>query len=159
MSKIKPVIISAAVITGLFIPIKPCFVVCDSAVVGAFDLADGGEFAISYMHSVNRSVITDCYRRKGMALVLTESRFSSFGAGVEADAALTEDGLGLVLEADRELEEIGLYVGRIAGHTLHINGGEYRLADFAEPGTLLKLRMERMSAAGIVGSRLRRTAV
>jgi hypothetical protein len=43
---------------------------------------------------------------------------------------------------NRPMPEVVVRVGRVANHTLRLKGRETRLADLAEPGTPLAMRMQ-----------------
>jgi hypothetical protein len=114
------------------------------------EMADGEEFVLSFVHSVNRRPVFDTLRMAREHLVIVKSRFDAFGAGMPE--ASTEQGTFRVAEdgwlewtINRPLPEVIVRVGRVANHTLRLKGRETRLADLAEPGTPLAMRVQTRS--------------
>jgi hypothetical protein len=108
--------------------------------------ADGQEFVLSFVHSVNRRPVYDTLRVERDQLVIVRSRFDSFGAGMpeastpEGTLAIAKDGW-LEWTVNRPVPEITIRVGWVANHTLRIEDREIRLADLAEPGQPLTMRV------------------
>jgi hypothetical protein len=108
-------------------------------------MADGEEFDITFVHSVNKRPVQDTLRVARDHLVIVRSRFDAFGAGMPE--ATTEDGR-LRVAADgwlewtvnRPMPEIVLRVGRVANHALVLKGRRLPLAELAEPGAPLAFR-------------------
>jgi hypothetical protein len=114
------------------------------------DMADGEEFVLWFVHSVNKRPVFDTLRVAKDHLVIVKSRFDAFGAGMPE--ASTEQGTFRVAEdgwlewtINRPLPEVIVRVGRVANHTLRLKGRETRLADLAEPGTPLAMRVQNRS--------------
>ena len=109
----------------------------------------GEEFVLSFVHSVNKRPVYDTLRVEADHLVIVKSRFDSFGAGMpEAstpDGTLTiaKDGW-LEWTVNRAVSEITIRVGWVANHTLSIKDREIRLADLAEPGQPLTMRVRKI---------------
>ena len=111
------------------------------------DMAEGEEFFLSFVHSVNKRPVYDTLRAARDHLVIVGSRFDAFGAGMPETS--TEQGTFRVgrdgwieWTINRPMPEVVVRVGRVANHTLRLKGREIRLADLAEPGTPLAMRME-----------------
>lgn len=106
----------------------------------------GEEFVLWFIHSVNRRPVYDTLRVEADHLVIVKSRFDSFGAGMpeastpDGTLAIAKDGW-LEWTVNRSVPEITVRVGWVAHHTLDIRGREVRLADLAEPGAPLTLRV------------------
>ncbi len=106
----------------------------------------GQEFVLSFTHSVNRRPVYDSLRVERDHLVIVRSRYDSFGAGMPTDSTaegtltVAPDGW-MEWTVNRPVPEITVRVGWVAGHTLTINGRDIRLADLAEPGSPLTLRV------------------
>jgi hypothetical protein len=114
------------------------------------DMADGEEFVLAFVHSVNKRPVFDTLRVARDHLVIVKSRFDAFGAGMPETS--TEQGTFRVAEdgwlewtINRPLPEVIVRVGRVANHTLRLKGREIRLADLAEPGTPLAMRVQNRS--------------
>ncbi len=114
------------------------------------DMADGEEFVLSFVHSVNKRPVYDTLRAARDHLIIVKSRFDAFGAGMPETS--TEQGTFRVAEdgwlewtVNRPLPEVIVRVGRVANHTLHLKGREIPLTDLAEPGTPLAMRVQNRS--------------
>ena len=111
------------------------------------DMAEGEAFVLSFVHSVNKRPVYDTLRVAKDHLVIVGSRFDAFGAGMPETS--TEQGTFRVgrdgwieWTINRPMPEVVVRVGRVANHTLRLKGRETRLADLAEPGTPLAMRMQ-----------------
>ncbi len=114
------------------------------------EMADSEEFVLSFNHSVNKRPVYDTLRVARNHLVIVKSRFDSFGAGMPETS--TEQGTFRVAEdgwlewtINRPLPEVIVRVGRVANHTLLLKGRETRLADLADPGAPLAMRVQSRS--------------
>jgi hypothetical protein len=114
------------------------------------DMAEGAEFVLSFVHSVNKRPVYDTLRVARGHLMIVKSRFDAFGAGMPETS--TEQGSFRVAAdgwiewtINRPLPEVIVRVGRVANHTLHLKGREIRLAALAEPGTPLTMRVQNRS--------------
>jgi hypothetical protein len=113
-------------------------------------MSDGEEWMISYIHSVNRRHVYDDLRIEGEGLRIVRSRFDAFGAGMpetstpENPLRVGPDGW-LEYTVNRQVPDITIFVGRVAGHVLHIKGREIPFASLAEPGTALRFSVGRRS--------------
>ncbi|MFQ3619862.1 MAG: DUF1850 domain-containing protein [Spirochaetales bacterium] len=109
----------------------------------------GTQFEISYLHSVNRSPVSEFFSIEGEKIFLSSSRFLSFGAGI---ASLPEDSGGSLqtqsnhleyANIHREIPYLGIFVPREAQTTFHYQGQSISLSSLAPPGTLLHFRIQR----------------
>jgi hypothetical protein len=113
-------------------------------------VAEGEEFVLSFVHSVNKRPVFDTLRVARDHLVIVKSRFDAFGAGMpetsteQGTLRVAEDGW-LEWTINRPLPEVIIRVGRVANHTLRLKGREVRLADLADPGTPLAMRVQNRS--------------
>jgi len=113
-------------------------------------MADGEEFLLSFVHSVNKRPVYDTLRAARDHLVIVKSRFDAFGAGMpeasteEGTLRVTEDGW-LEWTTNRPVPEVVVRVGRVAEHTLRLKGRSIPLKDLAEPGTPLSMRIHQRS--------------
>jgi hypothetical protein len=113
-------------------------------------MAEGEEFILSFLHSVNQRPVYDTIRMAEDYLWIVKSRYDSFGAGMPETS--TEDGklkLGgdgwLEWTVHRAVPEIRLFVGRVAHHSLRLKNREIALASLCEPGTSLSMRPLKIS--------------
>jgi hypothetical protein len=106
---------------------------------------EGEEFILSFVHSVNRRPVYDTLRIVGDHLVVVQSRYDSFGAGMpetsdgEGQLAWDADGW-LIWTVNRSIPGLDLFVGRNARHSITIRGVERALADLVEPGSSVSIR-------------------
>ena len=100
---------------------------------------DGTEFSITYIHSVNRSPVTEYYQIVDGQIYLRALRYASFGAGMPtelADGQILEhdDGDMLITGYDRHIPDLCYYISRVDGHTFEIGGAAILLRTLDEPG-------------------------
>jgi hypothetical protein len=108
-------------------------------------MAEGEEFGISFIHSVNKRPVHDTLRVAGDHLVIVRSRFDALGAGMPdatTDAGVLRQAPDGWLEwtVNRPMPEVVLRVGRVADHRLRLKGREIPLVDLAAPGVPLAFR-------------------
>jgi hypothetical protein len=133
---------------GFLLPISTLEIVNEGRGRVAFcaRVQHGEEFVLSFVHSVNRRPVYDTLRAETDHLVIVRSRFDAFGAGMpesstpEGKLTVAPDGW-LEWTVNRSVPDVTVRVGRVADHTLHLKGREIRLADLAEPGSALTLRV------------------
>lgn len=115
-------------------------------VVLCADMADGEEFVLSFVHSVNKRPVFDTLRTARDHLVIVKSRFDALGAGMpetsteQGTLRLGEDGW-LEWTTNRPLPEVIVRVGRVAEHTVRLKGRSIPLKQLADPGTPLAMRV------------------
>lgn len=101
----------------------------------AYPVNEGDEFAVTFVHSVNRSPVTDVYEIRGGAIYVTRTIYYSFGAGVqsqlEPDQTLQygADGSMIVGGFARRLGNLSYIVGTVSDHTLSIGGESVSLRE------------------------------
>lgn len=109
-------------------------------------MRSGEEFTISFIHSVNRRPVYDTLRVEKDHLVIVRSRYDSFGAGMpesstgEGTFAVAKDGW-LVWTVNQPVPYVTVRVGWTAEHTLHIRDRKIRLAELAEAGSAVTIRV------------------
>ncbi|MBA4423513.1 MAG: hypothetical protein C0390_10535 [Syntrophus sp. (in: bacteria)] len=157
LKKITPGVIVTVVALGMMlfflIPTQTVLVVGtvkpDKPVLCA-RMTDGEEWMISYIHSVNRRPVYDYLRIEGKGLRIVRSRFDAFGAGMpetstpENPLRVGPDGW-VEFTVNRPVPDITIFVGRVAGHVLHVKGREIPFASLAEPGKALRFSVGRRS--------------
>ncbi|WP_221886705.1 DUF1850 domain-containing protein [Halonotius terrestris] len=91
---------------------------------------NGSTVALEYTHSVEKSRVYDAYRVDGETLVNTRMEFESYGWGLPARVNVTTVNGTFVYAPDEpiaELESLSVSPGRIADHTLIIDGTRHDL--------------------------------
>ena len=103
---------------------------------------EGSTVVIEYTHSVEKTLVRDMYTVDDGALVMTRMEFSSFGAGLPAQADVTvENGRYVYDPPATRYEPLRITTGSIADHDLVVDGQRYDLAAMAE-GTTVELRIQ-----------------
>ena len=103
---------------------------------------DGSEVTVEYTHSVERTPVSDVYIVSDGALVSDRMYFSSYGAGLPSQAAVTRDGDRYVYEPpEKQFDPLVVSTGNIAGHELIVDEERYDLVEAAESGTV-SIRVE-----------------
>ena len=134
---------AAILIVAAVIVVNVCFkpqLVIESAGTGkllaAYPLPDDKSFAVSFTHSVNKSIVYDSYEvRDNGDIYITETWYYSFGAGVQS--ALTpgetleygEDGSMRVTNINKRIDDLVYSVSSVSDHVLMIGGGDISLCD------------------------------
>jgi hypothetical protein len=148
------IVVGILVIVAAFLLFYPLYPVLRVANVKKAELlfcarmAENEEFVLSFIHSVNKRPVFDTLRIEGNQLLIVKSRFDSFGAGMPEGSQMGQDGW-LEWVVNRPVPEVTLFVGWVANHSLRLKGREIPLADLAEPGTLLSLRVQKASRYGL----------
>ena len=157
MKRIMPGVIVSVVALGMitffWIPSQAVLVVrtvkSEKAVLCA-RMTDGEEWMISYTHSVNRRPVYDYLRIEGKGLRIVRSRYDAFGAGMpetstpENPLRVGPDGW-VEYTVNRPVPDVTIFVGRVAGHVLHLKGRETFFTSLAEPGMALRFSVEKRS--------------
>jgi len=96
---------------------------------------NGSTVALEYTHSVEKTRVYDGYRVDGETLVNTRMEFESYGWGLPARVNVTTVNGTFVYAPEEpitELDSLSVSPGRIAGHTLIIDGTRHDLVALSE---------------------------
>ena len=111
-----------------------------------YPLEPGEPFSITFIHSVNKTPVTDSYDvAEDGTIYLRSTTYYDFGAGVPFDLnegeelSFAEDGAMVISGIDRAIPKFILFVGTVSDHTLSIGGEEISLRDLC--GRNAKLRI------------------
>ncbi len=101
------------------------------------------EITIEYTHSVERTLVRDVYVvTDAGTLAMVRMEFSSFGAGLPAQAEVTQENGRYVYEpTNREYETLRIRTGHIADHDLIVGDERYDIAAMTDGGSV-KLTIE-----------------
>jgi hypothetical protein len=111
----------------------------------AAPLSGDEQFQLRYIHSVDLLPVFETYTTEGTQLVLVETRFLSWGAGLgymQEGILSGENGWTVIKEMKRQVGTIPLRVGTIAEHTLLYRGMEIRLRDYLPAQSLVHIRVK-----------------
>ena len=96
----------------------------------AAPVTNGSTVALEYTHSVEKTRVYDGYRVDGETLVNTRMEFESYGWGLPARVNVTTVNGTFVYDPEEpitELTELSVSPGRIADHTLIVDGSQHDL--------------------------------
>lgn len=147
ISKMKKFIISLIVIILsfiLFIPIFPKLIINKKV----FNIRSR-EFVISYIHSVNKGKVRDYYIIKNKNIILSKTRFVSYGAGIpepeNGQKFIIMDDYAEISDINKKIDDLYLFVGTIANHKIEIDESEIELKKIFKPQTSIKIEYKILS--------------
>lgn len=140
----KKIIVLLALIIILFIPIFPKLLINNKI----FNI-EKKEFIISYTHSVNRGRVRDYYIIKSKYIILSKTRFVSYGAGIPEPEKRqkfteTEDYIE-ISDINRKIDNLYLFVGTIANHKIEIDEKKIELKEIFKPQENIKIEYKILS--------------
>lgn len=140
----KKIIVLLALIIILFIPIFPKLLINNKI----FNI-EKKEFIISYTHSVNRGRVRDYYIIKSKYIILSKTRFMSYGAGIPEPEKRqkfreTEDYIE-ISDINRKIDNLYLFVGTIANHKIEIEEKKIELKEIFKPQENIKIEYKILS--------------
>ena len=140
----KKIIVLLALIIILFIPIFPKLLINNKI----FNI-EKKEFIISYTHSVNRGRVRDYYIIKSKYIILSKTRFMSYGAGIPEPEKRqkfreTEDYIEISY-INRKIDNLYLFVGTIANHKIEIDEKKIELKEIFKPQENIKIEYKILS--------------
>lgn len=140
------VIISASVFLYFHIS-SPCLILKNgdtNETIQAFPIEDGDEFSVTFIHSVNKSPVTDVYQIRNNKIYVVRTIYYAFGAGVQTEIEegqqleYGQDGSMIVSGFDRLLNDLSYIIGTVSDHTLQINGETISLRKLCGRNTTLR---------------------
>ena len=114
-------------------------------------ISDEEEFSVSYIHSANRSPVTEFYQVRNGSIVLTALEFATFGAGMPTELEPGQvlvnlpDGKMRIEGFDREIEALLYIIGYTTEHTLHVGQQNVPLTTLDVPGQLIQFNIVRLN--------------
>ncbi len=104
-------------------------------------VSTGTELVVAYTHSVERTLVRDIYIVENGGFIMTRMEFSSFGAGLPAQADVTvEDGRYVYEPPEQQHAYLRVGTGFVADHDLIVDGDRYDLTEMAD-GNTVELRI------------------
>ena len=104
-------------------------------IYASFEVEEGSEFAVEFIHSVNKSPVKDVFVIRDGKIVADKTVYSAFGAGVQTEI---EDGQRLEYDKDGNMVVSGFdivfprvkyIVGTVSDHLLYIQDEAISLTD------------------------------
>lgn len=96
---------------------------------GRYLMRVGGQFSVTFIHSVNQYPLTDYYEIRKDGIYVTKTKYANFGAGVQTELedgeSLSydeEDGSMIISGFNRRMDHLEYIVGTVSDHTLTIDG-------------------------------------
>lgn len=119
--------------------LRPQRIVLSNAVTGEkyaeYKLPDDGTFSVTFIHSVNKTPVSDIYEVRDGDIYLTGTVYYDFGAGVPTEVRESEsltygpDGEMIISNMDTMIPRLIYVVGTVSDHVLEIDGTEVSLRD------------------------------
>lgn len=112
----------------------------DGRILFCASAAQGSEFAMSFIHSVNKSPVTEYYRIENGQIFLESLHYYTFGAGMPSEPEqgqimrFGDDGAIIIEGYNRHMTHLVYNIARAANHTLHWQGKEIPLNTLGYPG-------------------------
>ena len=104
-------------------------------IIESFEVDEGSEFSVEFIHSVNQSPVKDVFRIENGQIVADRTIYSAFGAGVQTEIEdgqtleFDEDGNMVVSGFDIVFPRVDYLVGTVSDHILEIQGESISLRD------------------------------
>lgn len=120
-----------------------------------------GEFAVSFKHSVNRTLVNEFIRIQRDRFVVYKTTFYSYGAGMpeydinSKQTTTISDGIVHIENIDRKLDSFTYMVGTYADHTLSFKDKTIKLSDIVEPQKPVNFRIRKISFIELISYILR----
>ncbi len=132
-------VIAAGVVAGAAYIASPSALVLRDAYnkkfIAAFSLDDAASFSVSFIHSVNKTEVTETYRRNAREIELVSCKYYGFGAGVLTELEYgqsleyDDDGAMIITDINTVIPHLIYRVGTAYDHILAIGGSRYSLTD------------------------------
>lgn len=144
---IAAVLAIAAILLGFSWPKEEGLILRDPRtreVYTSFPLEEGGRFSITFIHSVNKTPLTDVYEIRGGDIYVVETKYYSFGAGVQTELeegqslSYAEDGAMIISGFDKKMTGMVYVVGKISDHVLKIGEADYSLTELCGKGSAVE---------------------
>ena len=97
-------------------------------VIKSFEVENGDEFSVEFIHSVNKSPVRDVFVIRDEKIYADRTIYSAFGAGVQTEVEegqtldFDENGNMVVSGFDIRFERVKYIVGTVSDHVLEIGG-------------------------------------
>lgn len=144
MKKCLVAAVIASAITAVLLCLPSCedkgdkLVLCYSEndeIIKSFDVEEGMEFSVEFIHSVNKSPVKDVFVIRDDKIYIDRTVYSAFGAGVQTEIEggqkleYDDDGNMVVSGFDVEFPKVKYIVGTVSDHVLEIQGESISLRD------------------------------
>jgi len=110
---------------------------------------DGATVTLAYTHSVEKTPVEDVYTVDGTNLDNTLMRFKSYGWGLPSRENVTLRNGWFVFDPERSYSEVYVKPGRIADHTLRVDGTAYDLVELSNASSVRITVIRRTPLSGL----------
>ena len=118
--------------------------------IARYRVSEGDTFSIGFIHSVNKSPVTDYYEIRPDGIYVVKTVYYGFGAGVQTELEegqkleYGEDGSMIITGFDRRMDDLIYFVGTVSDHTLTLNDREQiSLRDLCGRNAKVRFRYEK----------------
>jgi hypothetical protein len=146
------VVIIAVSVFLYFLVSFPCLILKNAdtgKTLAVYPIEEGSEFSVTFVHSVNKSPVTDVYKICNGEIYVIRTIYYSFGAGVQTEIEegqfleYGEDGSMIVSGLDRPMHNLSYIVGTVSDHILEINGSPVKLRELCGCNTTVRFLCSR----------------
>jgi len=155
--------IAAGIITGVIIvavlvlsvSVRSSYLILTHAengsVLFSHPINEGELISVGYIHSVNRTPVSEIFTVVQGQLVLTALEFKSFGAGMPTELEPGQrllhlpDGVMRIEPFDRPVNDFRILISEKAMHTLRIGELQISLCALTEPGQPIRFGLRRLN--------------
>lgn len=107
-------------------------------------------FSVGFIHSVNKSPVTDYYEIRSDGIYVVKTVYYGFGAGVQTQIEegqkleYGDDGSMIVTGFDQKMEDLIYFVGTVSDHTLTLDDGrEVSLRELCGKNAMVRFSVEK----------------
>lgn len=146
------IFIAAAIIAVIMLfAASPCLVLRgkDGREFAAIPFEGEQRFAVSFIHSVNKTQVKEGYYIRDNKIILDYCLYYGFGAGVATEKPqngsleFMPDGSMLMTGFEQEISSLSYIVGTVSDHILYINDGELSLRELCGRNSMVKFSVEK----------------
>ena len=93
----------------------------------SYRMRPGDTFSVGFVHSVNKSPVTDCYEVRKDGIYVVKTVYYGFGAGVQTQLEegqvleYGDDGSMIITGFNQKMSDLVYFVGTVSDHTLTLN--------------------------------------
>ncbi len=131
---------------------NPCVLLKDgdtNKVIAYYPVNEGDEFSVTFVHSVNKTPVTDVYEYRDGSIYVIRTIYYSFGAGVQTELEegqtleYAEDGSMIISGFDKEMDSLSYIVGTVSDHILKIGNESVSLRELCGRNATVKFIIRR----------------
>ena len=112
--------------------------------IAEFPVKEKDQFSITFIHSVNKSPLTDVYEIRNQEIFVVETIYYGFGAGVQTEIedgqtlTFADDGAMVVSGIDKKIPDLSYFVGTVSDHILKLDNREISLRELCGQNCMVK---------------------